>query len=224
MPRIDPSLVRLVDAFKIRQTLDPDFSALHCHSTAIHKYYTPKYYIPQGEWWLDVRLKDEMDFFLKSEAIVHPKTIKTSADFHEYLKAKLCKKGPIPNFRVKTHWRLGSRIVLVDGKVVRQYLDPEFTQGGHEKVYRYVPKGEIWIECALHPKEIPFAIHHETIERKMMFKGKSYDIAHEYATAAEKEMRRAYGGFYPLDDHYPWSKLTDDQIREKYYVRRSPKK
>ncbi len=218
MPRIDPQSVRLVDGFKIRQTLDPDFSTLHCHCTAINKYFMPKYYIPEGEWWLDARLKDEKDFFERAESIDRPKNVKAGLEFRTYLRKKLLKKGSIPNFVVKKEWHLSHRLVLVDGRIIRQYVDPEFTQGGHEFVYPYVPKGEIWIERALHPKEIPFVLHHEIVERKLMRRGKNYDMAHEYATVAEKEMRRAHGGFYPLDEQYPWNKFTDDQIRKKYYA------
>lgn len=218
MPKIDPSSVRLVDAFKIRHTLDADFGAFYCHSTAINKYYMPKYYIPEGEWWLDVCLKDEKDFFLRLDSISRPRNIKQGLGIKNYLKRKFIKKGTIPTFIMKKEWHLNYRLVLVDGAIIRQYIDPEFTQGGHDLVYSYVPRGEIWIEKALNPKEVPFVVHHETVEYKLMRKGKSYEIAHEYAVVAEKEMRRAHGGFYPLDENYPWSKLTDDQIRKKYYV------
>ncbi len=191
---------------------------LHCHSTALNKYYMPKYYIPKGEWWLDARLKDEKDFLIRVESIDRPAKIKTGSEFRAYTKKQLLEKGPIPAFVQRTERRFGYRVVYVDGRVIRRYVDPEFTQGGHEVVYSYVPKGQVWIENALDPKEMPYVLHHEIVERKLMLRGKSYDIAHEYATVAEKEMRRAEGGFYPLDEKYPWSKLTDDQIRKKYYV------
>lgn len=219
MPRIDPSSVKLVDGFKIRQTLDPDFSTMHCHSTAINKYYIPKYYIPEGEWWLDARLKDEKEFFVRAESIDRPRNVKTGTPFKVYLKNQLLKKGKIPNYIVRQEWHFGYRLMMVDGSVIRQYVDPEFTQGGHDLVYFYIPRNQIWIEKALDSEEVLFTLHHERIERKLMLKGKNYDTAHEYATAAEKDVRRAAGGFYPTDDRNPWSKLTDDQIRKKYYVR-----
>ena len=218
MPRINPQSVRLVDAFKIRHTIDPDFAMFHGHSTAINKYYMPKYYIPLGEWWLDVRLKEEKDFLMRLEAVERPKNIKQGLEAKKYIAGKMLKKGTIPNFVIKKEWHLGYHLVMVDGAVVRGYIDPEFTQGGHEVVYPYIPGGEVWIEKALHPKEVPFVLQHEVLERKLMLKGKSYDVAHEYAIVSEKEMRRAHGGFYPLDEKYPWGKLTDDQIRKKYYV------
>jgi hypothetical protein len=218
MSYIDPKSIRFVDGFKIRNTLDPDFAMLHTHSTAIQKYYMPKYYIPKGEWWLDVRMKEEMDFLVKVESVDRPKWIRAGSSFRLYLRKKLLKKGSIPNFVHRKEWRLGYRLVMVDGSIIRLYVDPEFTQGGHDIVYPYVPKGEIWVEKNLHPKEIPFVLHHEITERKLMLRGKNYDIAHEYGTTAEKDMRRAHGGFYPMDENYPWTKLIDDQIRKKYYV------
>lgn len=215
---IDPSSVRLVDAFRIRQTLDPDFSSFHSHSMGINKYYMPKYYIPEGEWWLDHRLKDEKDFFLMLESIERPKHIAPGTMFRMYLAKRLIKSGPVPDFVERREWHLTFRLVIVDGSILRQYVDPEFSQGGHHLVYSYIPKGEVWIEKAVRPKELPSVLNHELVERRYMARGKSYDTAHEYATAAEKDFRRQHGGFYPMEDYYPWSKLTDKQIRERYYV------
>ncbi len=215
---IDPASVRLVDAFKIRHTLDPDFTTFHCRSLEINKYYMPKYYIPEGEWWLDFRLKDEKDFFLKLESIERPKHIAQGTMFHKYIAKRMLIPGPIPDFIERREWHLTFRLVIVDGSIVRKYIDPEFTQGGHHLVYSYIPKGEVWIEKAVRPKELPFVLNHELVERRYMARGKSYDIAHEYATAAEKDLRRQHGGFYPVDDYYPWSKLTQKQILQKYYV------
>lgn len=215
---IDPASVKLVDAFKIRQTLDPDFSTLHCHSVDINRYYMPKYYIPEGEWWLDHRLKDEKDFFIKLDSIERPKHISQGTMFRKFLAKRMLKTGPVPDFVERREWHLTFRLVIVDGSIIRQYVDPEFTQGGHHLVYTYIPKGEIWIEKAVRPKEQPFILNHELIERKLMLRGMPYDTAHEYATASEKDLRRKHGAFYPLEDYYPWSKLTSKEIIAKYYV------
>jgi len=142
--------------------------------------------------------------------------------FRKYLAKRLLKPGPTPNFIEHRELHLFFRLVIVDGAIVRQYLDPEFTQGGHHLVYPYIPKGEIWIEKAVRPKERPFILNHELVERRLMSRGTSYDAAHEYATAAEKDLRRQHGGFYPTEDYYPWSKLTDRQIRDKFYVHEHP--
>lgn len=223
MPKINPKSVRLVDGFRIRHTLDPDFASFHCHSTAITKYYMPKYYIPKGEWWLDVRLKEELDFFLRLESIDRPQTAKSGSAFRLYLRKRLFKKDAVPDYVQKKEWGWGYRLVIVDGAVIRQYVDPEFTQGGHDLVYSYIPKGEIWIEQAVDSEERPFILQHELVERKLMSRGKIYDSAHEYATAAEKDLRRQHGGFYPVDNHYPWVRLSDEEIRNKYYVDRTKK-
>ncbi len=212
-----PFLIKLVDGFKIRHTLDPDFSNFHGSSTSIRQF-APKYYIPKGEYWLDVRVKDEQDFFIRAELITRPKHIKPGLAFRAYIKEKLCIRGAVPTFRKHEKQMRGYRLVMVDGKVIRQYLDPEFTYGGHDLVYPYIPKNEVWIETAMHPKEISFYVHHELVERTLMAKGISYDVAHEHATVAEKQMRRAHGGFYPGDEGNPWAKLTDAEIRNKYYV------
>ena len=81
------------------------------------------------------------------------------------------------------------KIWLVDGKMVRNFFFVEYAEGGHDKVYDFIPENEIWIDEILPPKEIKFIIFHELRERNLMLKGKKYQEAHRSATLAEDYYR-----------------------------------
>lgn len=78
---------------------------------------------------------------------------------------------------------------LVDGKMVRDYFMVDYASGGHDKVYGFIPKDEIWIDEVLHPNEIKFIILHELSERRLMSSGKKYSEAHKSATLTEDYYR-----------------------------------
>ncbi len=80
---------------------------------------------------------------------------------------------------------------LVDGKVVREVLDLEFVQGGHEFVYTYVPVNEVWLDNDLSTEEWSHVLLHEIVERNLMAKGTTYGRAHVVALRREKEARLA---------------------------------
>ena len=87
----------------------------------------------------------------------------------------------------------GGDIMLVDGSKVRK-LDPNFTEGGHDLVYHYIPKGpggtaHYWMDNENEPKEMPYFVLHETVERALMAKGMKYDEAHKIASEKEHKQR-----------------------------------
>lgn len=77
------------------------------------------------------------------------------------------------------------KIWLVDGNLVRDLFLVDYCEGGHDKVYSFIPKNEIWIEQAISPAERKFIILHELHERHLMMGGKSYKNAHKGATEVE---------------------------------------
>lgn len=210
--------IRLVDGFKIRNTLDDDFAIFHQHST--HPgHYLPKYYIPHNEWWLDHCYQNETELLIKIEELLVPATIANYEAEREFRKTHLCLPGPVPEFKKSTEIREGVKIILVDGQIVRAYIDPEFVLGGHEVVYRYIPAGEIWLDGLMDKREVPYILHHEWVERELMLKGQSYDDAHGYATVADKELRRRDGyGNYPGDANYSFYHDLEQEIIKQYYV------
>jgi|GEM_PF-840501 len=221
MQKIDPSSVRLVDGFKIRCTMDSDFAIFHCHSTSA-SLFCPKYYIPQGEWWLDERFRAEKGFLIKAENLEfsRPASIRREPTRRLYVKQHMIERGKIPPFVLRKERRRGVHVMIVDGSIVRRHIDPEFVFGGHDFVYSYIPKGQIWLEDCMNPKEIPFVFEHEFLERRLMSKGKDYDNAHEYATIADREARRRFGiGCFPGDAKYLWARMPNKDIAKKFYVK-----
>ena len=85
-------------------------------------------------------------------------------------------------------------IWLVDGRWVREHLFMDFTQGGHDIVYDWIPKNQVWIDDDLSADERPFVIEHELYERDKMKKGMGYERAHGYANVVEKALRLKAGG------------------------------
>lgn len=213
-----------VDGFKIRNTLDADFNVLHQKSLDLTDF-APKYYIPDGEIWLDYYFKAEANFLLaveKAQYSQEKKLKNINALFVDqrrwYEKEQFCKKERAPDFKIKEETVGGLRASYVNGEIVRKYLDPSFVMGGHDLVYSYVPAREIWIDHLMNPADIPHVLVHEVTERKLMEEERDlYEIAHEFATAAEKKSRRKAGGVYPGDRNYPkdWSR---EKLLKNYYV------
>lgn len=85
----------------------------------------------------------------------------------------------------------GLKVYVVNGELVRNVHDIDFTCGGNEAIYpAYVPKGEIWIDDVLRPLDATATTFHEIVERDLMMRlGWSYDDAHDAASECEKILR-----------------------------------
>jgi hypothetical protein len=69
------------------------------------------------------------------------------------------------------------------------------------------------------PAEVQYMQLHEEYERNLMQGGKSYDVAHDFAIVADKELRRDNGdGAYPGDANYPWWGLSNEELAKEYYI------
>ncbi|HEY4483025.1 MAG TPA: hypothetical protein VI953_02520 [Candidatus Paceibacterota bacterium] len=220
MPERKEKLV-LVDGLMVRDTIDDDFHVLHLHPTDKAYYYDHKLYIPRDEIWIDVRYKKEADFLTAVQFFIEDNEIPNHTPYsqvRQMMKEKFCKSGPVPEFE-KSRKQVGTHeIVEVDGKTVREYIDPEFFAGGHPLVYNYIPTGEIWYDTFIDAKEIADVLLHEEVELGLMQTGKSYDVAHEYARVHERESRRKRGAIYLGDVNDPWHGLSLEEIINKYYV------
>ncbi len=192
--------IRYVDGFRIRSVLDPEFSICHAHSGSE---FSPKWYIPANEIWIDKQFKKETRLFLAYEAEWQKTSLRSYHEWRKRIKERVAEKSTTFSVVVKKEKKHGMNIVSVDGTKVRLSIDPEFSFGGHHLVYSYVPKGEIWIDITQDPREIPYTLYHELVEYNHMKKGMTYDQAHDIATAYEKAKRRADGiGSYPGDETY----------------------
>jgi hypothetical protein len=178
--------IKLVDGFKIRNTLDIEFGAVGDRSLYP--------YIKTGEVWLDRSFKAEKDWLLNRFRL---KKSLTRRYGYERAKSKMrpAKTGAAPGRCLRELiTALGrTRIYLTDGATVRRTLDPNFCFGGHWLVYDYIPKNEVWLDDAADPRELKYILVHELYELELMRGGKEYSDAHDYANAAEKESRRKDG-------------------------------
>jgi hypothetical protein len=166
-------------------------------------------FIPMNEVWIDKEATpDEAEFFI-THLLVERRLMKSGISFDHALTvanavehAERMKAGDLPlslplspealeaiHVRQIATLPSGVAVWLVDGRKIRSGIYTDFTEGGHEFVYKFVPPNEIWLDNDLMPKDIGFVLAHEWIERKLMAKGKTYEQAHRTSSAFENELR-----------------------------------
>lgn len=84
----------------------------------------------------------------------------------------------------------GAKVYRVSGpEVRRQHV--EFVEGGHGLVYRWIPKGEVWVERMASRQDECFNTIHEITEYHTMAQhGWRYNRAHRVADRIEQRLRR----------------------------------
>ncbi len=192
----------VVDGMFVRTHIDEEF-------TNYGQHYAFKF-IPENEFWIDREGKpDETKFFIDHLLVEHRLMAKgvsyddalDSADKVELAErkksgdvAKLTRGGNLPDPK-KVHVRLwkklenGVSVWIIDGRLVRSVFDVDFTEGGHDHVYEFVPDNEVWIDNDLDEVERPYVLLHELHERNLMAKGWDYDRAHEDSSKLEYHCR-----------------------------------
>jgi len=185
--------IKIVNGFKIRNTFDIDFMVL------ADNFNTP--YLKPKELWLDLAfLAEKKKILSKYTSNLHLMKKFGYEKAKKMLRFKKDQNFKIESAKIKLLKKQGAlKILLVNGKKIRQLLDPYFYFGGHYLVYKYIPKNEIWVDNSPLTKERKYIIIHELHELKLMQKGKGYNDAHDYANAAEKEARRKDGAVYVTD-------------------------
>jgi len=81
----------------------------------------------------------------------------------------------------------GVKVYLVNGGYVRR-KHVDFTEGGHDLVYSYIPKNEIWLDNDNYDEK-PYILMHELTEREAMKRGLRYSQAHLVANVSETLLR-----------------------------------
>lgn len=195
-------IIWLVDGNKIRRDLDIEFTNFGEHFEFS--------FIPEYEFWIDKEaVPNERRFFIE-HLLTEWRLIKNGlpyAEAAEIANKKECserkkagdlkkitdKKGRllVDKVRCRLLKNINDKIsvLLVSGRLVRSIFDINFTEGGHDLVYGYIPKKEVWLDNDLTEKERPYVILHELYERSLMEKGISYDDAHRKASKAEWQSR-----------------------------------
>jgi hypothetical protein len=205
-----------VDGSYIRGHVDEEFTNFGQH------YRYP--YIPLKEFWIDREAKhDEHQFFidhllmeyrLMEQGVPYEKAL-TKADHEERKErrragdvirmthhGKMLLDGKDVHERLWKKLENGVSVWIVNGSLVRSIFDIDFTQGGHDCVYEFVPENEIWIDDAIIETERGFVLLHELHERNLMAKGWPYSKAHAESSRLEYRCR-----------HHP-DELHDKLIKE----------
>jgi hypothetical protein len=195
--------VWIVDGAYVRGHLDEEFTNFGQH------YRYP--YIPENEFWIDQEAEhDERAFFIDHLLVEHDLMAKgaTYADALEEADRverrerrrsgdvrKVTHRGkelPDPAVVKERLWKKlesGVGVWIVNGRLVRSVFDIDFTAGGHDHVYEFVPFGEVWIDDAIQEKERALVLVHELHERNRMAAGWPYSKAHAEASRLEYRCR-----------------------------------
>jgi hypothetical protein len=195
--------VWIVDGTYIRGHVDEEFTNFGQH------YRYP--YIPINELWIDREAEhDERQFFIDHLLVEH----RLMAAGMSYEKAlpkadqeekkerrragdvkRLTRHGQTLPDGKDVHERLwkklenGINIWIVNGSLVRSVFDIDFTEGGHDYVYEFVPENEVWIDDAIVEVERGYILLHELHERNRMAKGWPYNKAHAESSRLEYRCR-----------------------------------
>jgi len=78
---------------------------------------------------------------------------------------------------------------IVNGHLVRSVFDIDFTAGGHDHVYEFVPENEVWIDDDIEEEERGYVLLHELHERNRMAGGWPYSKAHAESSRLEYHCR-----------------------------------
>lgn len=198
--------VWIVNGKYIRDMLDEEF-------TNYGQHYKFKF-IPKNEFWIDKeRNPGEEKYFIDSMLVMnrlmakgvrHKEAVKIAnrIERRERAKSKLMKKElkikknngnvikTVYKSLIKKYKDKKIKVWIVKGELVRDLFFIDFTEGGHDKVYSFIPKNEVWIDDDLSAVERSFVLLHELHERNLMNRGKDYDSAHKSSSEIEYFCRK----------------------------------
>ncbi len=183
--------VFIVDGHFIRTNIDIEFTNFGQH----HRFK----FIPIDEFWIDKQYGkvDETEYFIKHLLVEH-KLMSEGKKYNEAIDAadiveseeRSIKKireefGDIEPTREQLLEKIKKKLIkgysdkvkvwIVRGDLVRDFYFTDFTEGGHDKVYKFVSDNEIWIEEDVAPIERKYILLHEFFERNLMCRGYPYD-------------------------------------------------
>jgi hypothetical protein len=194
--------VWIVDGQYVRKYLDEEFTNFGQH------YRFP--FIPGREFWIDREFgPGEQQFFIdhllvehrfmaagmtydraleKADLVERRERHKTELikEIHAFKKREVIKS--IHKRLLKTYSR-EVKVWIVKGELVRGLFFIDFTEGGHDKVYHFVPENEVWLDDDLGRGERRYVLLHELHERSLMSRGWTYSRAHRDASRIEYHCR-----------------------------------
>jgi hypothetical protein len=192
--------VWFVDGQYIRTKIDEEFTNFGQH----YRFN----FIPDNEFWIDrMAGKGEEKFYI-DHLLVEQRLMASGKNYsqaievadkiekRERTKEIIIKRGleyldkkhlvkKVKKKLVKEYSNSKVKVWIVDGELVRSLFFIDFTEGGHDKVYKFVPEGEIWIDNDISVKERNFVLLHEAHERNLMSQGQKYPEAHRDSSRIE---------------------------------------
>jgi hypothetical protein len=197
-------MVVLVDGSYVRKNIDEEF-------TNFGQHYQQRY-IPETEFWIDENTDPSEHVFFIDHMLVENRLMSEGESYDDALKAadeverrerRRSDVSTKPRLGINANaylvklnmWHqltkdVGLDVWIVNGKLVRDIFDVDFVEGGHDLVYNFIPKGEVWIEADIVSyDERYFVLFHEAYERFLMELGYSYVSAHCRASRAEHDCR-----------------------------------
>jgi len=196
--------VWLVDGKYVRKNICEDFVNYD------HHYHLS--FIPKNEFWIAAGTEPmEIEFYIYrmlaerrfvSDGMNYNEASQKAAEIerHERAKSELVRKigsrrSDTKEIIIRIHKRLLKKysgmvkIWIVDGELVRSLLYVDFGGGGHDRVYDFIPEGEMWIDDSVPENDRKFIMLHELHERSLMTMGLDYPHSHKGATKMEDFFR-----------------------------------
>ncbi len=219
----------IVDGKYVRDKLNEEF-------TNCGEHYSFKF-IPKNELWLDHEFGTKDEKYYIDYILTEYELMKNGVPYHEALKqgdilqererAKEKEFKNLEKLKEKRDYELIDKIHkkllkeysnhlkvwIVNGKIVRDVFFVDYVEGGHDKVYSFIPYGEIWIDDDISQKERKYILLHEAHERYLMSKGENYRTAHFNSSKLEHSYRLGRKG---LDKELKKElEKNDELIKEK---------
>jgi len=195
--------VWIVDGTYIRTHMDEEFTNFGQHYSFS--------YIPENELWIEREARDDERPFFIDHLLVEHRLMAKGVPYDKALveadKAERRERRRAGDVRRLTHhgkdlpdgrqvhqrlWKKlenGISVWIINGRLVRSVFDIDFTEGGHDYVYEFVPEKEVWIDDALEEKERGYVLLHELHERNRMASGWPYNKAHAESSRVEYRCR-----------------------------------
>jgi len=187
--------VWIADGKYIRENIDEEFTNCGAH-------YRFRF-IPKDEIWVDKEhgTSSEIQFYilglltmirLLKKGKTHAQAVRISNEIEKrerkkskFFRDTIGKTKKYPEEIHKIHKKLLKKyskgkinVWIVNGILVRDLFFIDFTEGGHDKVYHFIPKNEVWIDDDISQRERKFVLLHEIHERNLMAKKWPYQKAH----------------------------------------------
>jgi hypothetical protein len=189
--KVSDFTVWIVNGKYIRENINEEFTNFS------HHYHFN--FIPEHELWIDKEHGEgsEISYFIdnmlteirllkegksideairKADAVERRERAKSRL-MHSEARKKLDKAELIKQIhkRLLKEYSKKVKVWIVNGELVRDFFFLDFTEGGHDKVYPFIPENEVWMDDDVSQKERKFILLHELHERNLMCQGWCYD-------------------------------------------------